>query len=199
VPPGYVRNVTLKFDHGGPARGPRGLVPEVTGAGGLWIIIGLGNPGRIHHDSRHNVGAMAVDALAGGLAVFEREGLCLVRPALIGWTPVLLAKPLTYIDRSGEAVRLLLRSHAGDPARTVILYDDALLPFGFVRVRSRGVAQTDDAMRSIVVALGVREVPRIRIGIGLASTTQVSLKMLREDFTDAERERLPAILGFRAI
>jgi len=136
---------------------------------------------------------MAIDALAGGLVVFEREGLSLVRRVQIGWTPVLLAKPLTYVDRCGEAVKLLLRAHAGDPARTVILYDDALLPFGFVRVRSRGIDGNHDGMKSILRELWVREIPRIRIGIGLSPTTVVSLKVLREDFTDPERDRLPGI------
>ncbi|MBR3298976.1 MAG: D-serine ammonia-lyase [Clostridia bacterium] len=132
------------------------------------IILGLGNPGREYEKTRHNVGYMALDALADKLgARIERRGFrCVYGEARIGTERVVLAKPETYMNASGFAAVELLNWFKPDIGDLIVIYDDIDLPCGALRIRANGSAGTHNGMRSIVEQLGSEDFPRIRIGIG---------------------------------
>lgn len=131
------------------------------------LVIGLGNPGAEYENTRHNVGFQAVDALAERLHVsFERDP-----DALVGWgrhdgQEIGLALPLTYVNRSGDAVVALREAHAVDLDRLLIVVDDLHLPVGTIRLRPGGSSGGHNGLTHIAQRLGTTEFPRLRIGIG---------------------------------
>jgi PTH1 family peptidyl-tRNA hydrolase len=132
------------------------------------LIVGLGNPGRRYEDSRHNVGFRCLDELARrlGIGLSRRAFEAQVGSGLLGNGRVLLAKPQTYMNLSGESVVPLLRYYGLGPADLVVVFDDMDLPFGKLRVRERGSSGGHRGMTSIISTLGTDEFPRVRIGIG---------------------------------
>jgi len=133
-------------------------------------IIGLGNPGRQYHETRHNVGFMVVEELARrwapgepGKAKFNAVGL----EARIADEKTLLMKPTTYMNRSGLAVGEVVRFHQMDPAEDlIVIVDDVALPRGDLRIRPEGSAGTHNGLTDIEQRLGTRCYPRLRIGLG---------------------------------
>lgn len=131
------------------------------------LVVGLGNPGRRYRGTRHNVGFEVVERLARRWgARFRAEGKAEVAEAEFAGQPVVLAKPLTYMNVSGEAVQELVHRWDLDPRQVLVVYDDIDLPVGRVRVRARGSSGGHRGMGSVLEALGTREVPRVRVGIG---------------------------------
>lgn len=134
-----------------------------------YLIVGLGNPGAEYEWSRHNLGFMLIDKLAGelGLAKFRRECQSLVGQVEIEGTAVKLVKPQTYMNLSGEAVKCLVAKHKlPDPGdNLIVISDDLALPFGKIRIRARGSAGGHNGLKSIIGALGTNEFTRLRIGI----------------------------------
>lgn len=132
------------------------------------IVVGLGNPGMEYAFTPHNFGFLLVDELAqrAGARVSLRECQSLTGRAHLADMVILLAKPETYMNLSGTAVRDLLRNYDCDPSQVLVAYDDLDLPLGSLRLRERGSAGTHNGMRSIVKALGMNEFPRLRLGIG---------------------------------
>ena len=132
------------------------------------MVVGLGNPGMEYAFTPHNFGFLLVDELAqrAGARVSLRECQSLTGRARLADTVVVLAKPETYMNLSGAAVRDLLRKYDGDPSQVLVAYDDLDLPLGHLRLRERGSAGTHNGMRSIVQVLGTNEFPRLRLGIG---------------------------------
>lgn len=133
----------------------------------MYLITGLGNPGRSYAKSRHNVGFMLVDWMAAEAhKKFERLGqhslTCCVKRA---GEDVILAKPQTYMNLSGMAVLELLEYHPLELTRLLIVYDDLALPLGTIRIRRSGGSSGQKGMRSIIEALGTQDLPRLRIGI----------------------------------
>ena len=132
------------------------------------LIVGLGNPGDRYARSRHNVGFMCVDGLSGRAAISlsDRRSTASIGRGTIGGEDVVLAKPRTFMNNSGEA---LLYLRARFPVRLhdiLIVYDDLDLPMGKIRIRPSGGAGGHRGMESIIDALGSQNVQRIRIGIG---------------------------------
>ncbi len=132
------------------------------------IVVGLGNPGMEYAFTPHNFGFLLVDELAqrAGARVSLRECQSVTGRAHLADIVILLAKPETYMNLSGTAVRDLLRNYDCDPSQVLVAYDDLDLPLGSLRLRERGSAGTHNGMRSIVKALGTNEFPRLRLGIG---------------------------------
>ena len=138
------------------------------------LIVGLGNPGPEYRDTRHNVGFKVADALAG------RDGLSFaLAPSQVpetfvakrfGATPVLLAKPLTFMNRSGDAVAALAHYYDISADDLLVVVDDIDLPFGRLRARPHGSAGTHNGLRSIVDRLGTTKFPRLRLGVGRGDT-----------------------------
>jgi PTH1 family peptidyl-tRNA hydrolase len=134
----------------------------------LRLIAGLGNPGIEYAFTPHNFGFLLVDELAGrGAArVSLRECQAITGRATIAGARVLLAKPETFMNLSGIAVRELLLKHDCNPAECLVACDDLDLPLGTLRIRERGSAGTHNGLRSVVGALGTTDFPRIRLGVG---------------------------------
>lgn len=132
------------------------------------LILGLGNPGGEYASTRHNVGFWTVDLLARrhGIELKTRRYRSLLGVGAIGAIPVVLAKPQTYMNLSGEAARALLQAYHLTPAQLLVVFDDIWLEPGVVRVRAKGSAGGHNGMKSIIAALGTEAFPRVRIGIG---------------------------------
>ncbi len=134
----------------------------------LYLIVGLGNPGREYAQTRHNAGFLLVDRLAERLGTrFRRlQFKALTTDARYGAHKVILAKPQTYMNLSGQAVGALVRFYKVPPERLLVAYDDLDLPLGTVRLRPKGGHGGHKGMRSIIERLGTQEFPRLRLGIG---------------------------------
>jgi len=133
------------------------------------LIVGLGNPGIEYQFTPHNMGFLAVDRIAEqhGVRVSNRQCRALTGRAVIAEHEVLLAKPETYMNLSGMSVRELVREHAVDVARDlIVIYDELDLPLGAIRIRQRGSSAGHNGMESIIGALGSEEFVRMRLGIG---------------------------------
>ncbi len=135
----------------------------------LSLIVGLGNPGPEYAAHRHNIGFRVVDALAHahGLTFARRKKMkAWVAQGDIGSQAVLLAKPRTFMNLSGQAVSRLCRAQAVSLTRLLVVYDDLDLPLGRLRLRPGGGSGGHKGMRSIIQALGTQEFARLRVGIG---------------------------------
>jgi peptidyl-tRNA hydrolase, PTH1 family len=132
------------------------------------LVVGLGNPGPEYASTRHNVGYMVVDELSRRhrIPIRTLQQQARIGTGEIGGEPAALAKPLTFMNLSGRAVAPLLQKYSLLPANLVVVYDDADLPLGKIRVRARGSAGGQGGLKSIIASLGSPEFPRIRIGIG---------------------------------
>lgn len=132
------------------------------------LFVGLGNPGKEYELTRHNVGFLVMDALALELGVsFKQEAfnasICITR---INQEKVILMKPLTYMNLSGEAIARAMNYYKIPLEDLVVIYDDYDLPFKKLRLRSKGSSGTHNGMRNIVKMLGSESFKRIRIGVG---------------------------------
>ena len=136
-------------------------------AAGIWLILGLGNPGPVYSHNRHNVGYWCVNRLARLHGIpLKAKRLATIGEGSIAGTPVLLAKPRTFVNRSGHAAAALLRDFKIAPERMLVVCDDLDLPVGRLRLRSGGGHGGQKGLRSIIGAIGSGDFPRVRIGIG---------------------------------
>lgn len=131
------------------------------------LIVGLGNPGPEYAWTPHNLGFLVVDRLAerAGARVERPEAKAFIGPAKIAGQAVMLAKPQTYMNASGMAVRELVERLEVDPAEMIVVLDDVALPWGMLRIRERGTAGGHNGLASVVGALGSVEFLRVRLGI----------------------------------
>ncbi len=152
------------------------------------LIVGLGNPGRKYQGTRHNVGFVTIRILARRhhIHVRSRRNKALVGEGVIAGEKVVLAKPLTFMNLSGQAVGGLLRRYRLEPSDLIVISDDVNLPLGRLRVRARGSAGGHKGLSSIIHSLGTEDFARIRIGIGSPGFGMVDYVLSR--FGRAERE-----------
>jgi PTH1 family peptidyl-tRNA hydrolase len=146
-----------------PIQTPPDLITTPT-----YLIVGLGNPGREYRDTRHNIGFMVLDRLAERLGVrFSRmQFKALVTDGRYQDHKVLLAKPQTYMNSSGEAVGSLVNFYKLPLENLLVVYDDVDLPFETIRIRPEGGSGGHKGMKSIIEQLGTQAYPRMRLGIG---------------------------------
>lgn len=133
-----------------------------------WLIVGLGNPGDKYDGTRHNAGFLAVDALAdkGRFRISRVKFKALTAQAEVGGQGVLVMKPTTYMNLSGEAVGEAARFYHIPPANVLVISDDVDLPLGKLRLRTRGSAGGHNGLKSVIQNLGTDQFPRIKIGVG---------------------------------
>ncbi len=166
------------------------------------LIVGLGNPGPEYADTRHNLGFRCVEELARrhGAAWQDKTSawnclIAVIHPnADDPKSTVVLAKPQTYMNRSGQAVNALLDFLGLEQNQCLIVYDDMDLPFGVLRLRQRGSAGTHNGMRSVVSSLQSDDVPRLRIGISQASPGEATSHVLSE-FSADERQAVDELVA----
>lgn len=135
------------------------------------LIVGLGNPGAEYEGTRHNVGFEAIEELSSRhrIPVRGRTLHSVMGDGVIGGRHVILARPMTYMNLSGEAVAAIARKYRIPPEDVLIIVDDAAIPVGKIRLRPKGSAGGHNGLKSIEQHLGTRDYPRIRIGVGAAS------------------------------
>jgi PTH1 family peptidyl-tRNA hydrolase len=152
------------------------------------VIIGLGNPGRDYAHNRHNVGFRCINHLAKKHHISLGHRNCQAQHGMgrIGGTEVVLAKPRTFMNLSGRAVRLLVQRFKATPADVVVIHDDLALPLGRIRFYSNGGSGGHKGVESIVAALGSRDFLRIRIGIGRPVADVDSVDYVLSDFSPTE-------------
>ena len=144
------------------------LFGKRTSGGAEWLIVGLGNPGDKYENTRHNVGFMTVDILAERLRipVQKLKYKALTNTAELGGQKVLLMKPVTYMNLSGEAVRQAADFYKIPPERVLVISDDVSLPVGKLRIRAGGSAGGHNGLKNIIAQLGSDRIPRVKIGVG---------------------------------
>ena len=133
------------------------------------MIVGLGNPGSEYENTRHNVGFRAIDLLAASLGtkINRLKFRALTSPVVdCGGKKVLLLKPQTYMNASGDAVKLAGAFYKLPPERIIVISDDISLPVGRIRVRAEGSAGGHNGLKSIIAQLGCQTFPRVKIGVG---------------------------------
>lgn len=136
--------------------------------GSVMIIVGLGNPGPKYSGTRHNIGFQCIDRMAKrwGIEVSERRAKAVLGKGSYRGQNVVLAKPRTFMNHSGEGLRYLLARFSAVPADLLVIYDEMALPMGKLRLRSTGSDAGHNGIRSIIDSLNTVEFPRLRIGIG---------------------------------
>ena len=134
----------------------------------FWIVVFLGNPGPKFAGTRHNVGFMAADKCenATGAVIRKARFKALTDQIKVGDTGVLLMKPQTYMNLSGDAVGQAVRFYHIPPERVIVVSDDVSLPTGKLRVRTKGSAGGHNGLKSIISALGTDQFPRVKVGVG---------------------------------
>jgi PTH1 family peptidyl-tRNA hydrolase len=162
----------------------------------VYLIAGLGNPGREYRNNRHNAGFMLLDRLAGKIdETFGRyESRALVAKGNYQGKRLILVKPQTYMNVSGQSIGSLLRFYKINLQNFLVAYDDVDLPFGTLRLRPDGGAAGQKGMLSIQEKLGTDAFPRLRFGIGRPPGRMEAASYVLQDFTRSENEILPQLL-----
>lgn len=161
------------------------------------LIVGLGNPGIEYQFTPHNVGFLAVDRIAEqhGVRIGNRHCRALTGRTEIAGHPAVLAKPETYMNLSGMALRELVARYEVDPQRDLmVLYDELDLPLGRIRIRERGSSAGHKGMESIIGALGTQELLRIRLGIAPEHEVRDSARYVLSQFKKSQYEALDQML-----
>ncbi|MDN5346481.1 MAG: peptidyl-tRNA hydrolase, family [Clostridia bacterium] len=160
------------------------------------LVVGLGNPGTQYETTRHNAGFIALDLLADdlGIEVGQEKHQALMGSGLVAGNKVLLAKPLTYMNRSGEAVGRIARWYNLAPEDIIIIHDDLDLPPGRLRLRGRGGSGGHRGVSSIIEALGTEKIVRVKIGIGRPPAGIDPVDYVLQPFSVTDWEQIRPIL-----
>ena len=161
-------------------------------------ICGLGNPGKEYAKTRHNVGFMALDALADRWGLFFVAGkgdFFYAKGELENYGTILLLKPTTYMNNSGIALLDFSQKESIRPCEFLVILDDFSLPFGSIRIRLSGSSGGHRGLESIILALGTEDIPRLRIGIGTLESSSDPVSFVLSPFTDKEMKEIPNILN----
>lgn len=162
-----------------------------------YLIVGLGNPGREYRETRHNIGFMALDVVAKqlGTALSRVQAKALIGQGEYHAKKIVLAKPQTYMNLSGQAVSSLVRFYKLPLDHLLIIHDDIDLPFGVLRMRPDGGAGGQKGLASIIAQLGTDKFPRLRLGIGRPPGRMDAADYVLQGFASAEKEMLAAVCG----
>ena len=156
----------------------------------MYLIVGLGNPEKQYETTFHNMGFLAVGEAADKLGVKFKKKECeaSVAEAFLGGEKVILARPVTYMNASGRAVKQLFSKYKLPLENMIVIYDDFDLPKGKLRIRASGSAGTHNGMRSIIGEIGTQEFPRIRIGI---KDPEVNIPIINYVLANIRKEDYP--------
>lgn len=153
------------------------------------LIIGLGNPGPDYEMTRHNAGFMVVDRIAErcGIAMRDEAAASVVGEGRWRGRPIALAKPMTFMNRSGQAFQALRRRYGLVPLDILVIYDDIALPLGAIRLRQKGTSGGHNGIQDIIDHLNSTDFPRLRVGVGDSFPRGGQVHYVLEPFLEEER------------
>jgi len=165
-----------------------------------FLLAGLGNPGERYAGTPHNLGFMVVDRLAArhAIRVTRPECQALIGPGSFAGKPVILAKPQTFMNLSGLAVKPLLEKYEIPPAELILVYDELDLPWGSLRIKPAGSAAGHNGAKDVIAKLGTQEFPRIRLGVHPGHPLASGVDYLLSGFTRQQKEGLDAFIDLAA-
>ena len=168
----------------------------ISESGSTYIIAGLGNPGRKYKANRHNIGFMLVSHLAQKLNIsfLRMESKALVTKEKYMDRTIILAKPQTYMNLSGQPIGTLTKFYKVPLENLLVVYDDVDLPFGNIRMRPSGGSAGQKGITSIIERFGTNEFPRMRLGIGRPPGRKGAASYVLRDFSAEEKEFLEEFL-----
>ncbi|HVN54112.1 MAG TPA: aminoacyl-tRNA hydrolase [Anaerolineaceae bacterium] len=174
----------------------RFIHPEAHANRETFLIVGLGNPGREYRETRHNIGFMLIDTLAReeGLTISRMQSKALVAQGEISGHKVILAKPQTYMNLSGQAVGGLLRFYKISLDHLLVAHDDLDLPLGAIRIRPGGGSPGQKGVSSIIEKVGTQDFPRLRLGIGRPPGRMDPADYVLEPFSAEEKPLVFTVL-----
>ncbi|WP_426320384.1 aminoacyl-tRNA hydrolase [Microbacterium sp. E-13] len=164
-----------------------------------WLVVGLGNPGPRYELTRHNVGQLVVDELAGRRSETFKAHKANARVVETWLRPggpkLILAKPNTFMNVSGGPVAGLAKFYGIDPSLVVVVHDELDIPFDTIKLKVGGGHGGHNGVRDVAKALGTADFPRVRVGIGRPNGRQDPADWVLDPFGSAERKNLPILLG----
>jgi peptidyl-tRNA hydrolase, PTH1 family len=162
-----------------------------------YLIVGLGNPGAEYENTPHNLGFRVIDRLAEshGIRVGRKQNLALVGLGAIGAKRIALAKPQTFMNLSGPAVKGLLERYGLKPDRLILVYDELALPWQELRIRPRGSDAGHNGVKSVIGSLGTKEFPRVRLGIHPDHAVGDGAKFVLARFKRAQKKEVEEVAG----
>lgn len=160
------------------------------------LVVGLGNPGPNYAKTRHNVGFVVADLLAGrigsGFKAHRKSGADIATGRLAGRS-VVLAKPRTYMNESGRNVGPLAKFYSVAPADVIVIHDELDIDFGRIRLKFGGGVAGHNGLKSVAAALGTKDFQRVRVGVGRPPGRKDAATYVLEPFTSVERPEVPTI------
>lgn len=164
----------------------------------MFVIVGLGNPGKKYENTRHNAGFIMIDALADkyGISVKEKKHKALCGTGVIEGVKVLLVKPETYMNLSGESVGEIMNFYKLDPEEEMlVIYDDISLAPGNIRIRKKGSAGGHNGIKSLIAHLGTQNFMRIKVGVGEKPKDWDLADYVLGHFSEEDRKELKDVTG----
>ena len=163
----------------------------------MFIIVGLGNPGKKYENTRHNAGFIAIDALAEkyGIRIEEKKHKALCGTGVIEGVKVLLVKPQTFMNLSGESIRSVLDFYKLDPEEDMmVIYDDISLAPGNIRIRKKGSAGGHNGIKSLIAHAGTQNFMRIKVGVGEKPSGWDLADYVLGHFSDDDQMKLKEVM-----
>lgn len=161
-----------------------------------YLVTGLGNPGREYRETRHNIGFMVIDQLCKsfGVSLSRVQSKALVAVAMLDGRKVILAKPQTFMNLSGQSVGGLMRFYKVPPEQLIVAHDDIDLPLGTLRIRPGGGSAGQRGVQSTIQQLGTQNFPRLRLGIDRPPGQMNPAAYVLRRFSNAEMEVIDLML-----
>jgi len=169
------------------------LEPTVDSTTPVFLVVGLGNPGREYRENRHNIGFIVIDRLAEDLGVklTRVQNRALTGSGMLDQVKVILAKPQTYMNLSGESVSSLMRFYKVPHEHLMVIHDDIDLPYGVLRMRPGGGSAGQKGVQSIIERIGSQDFPRLRFGIGRPAGSKGGAGYVLQNFSAEEKKEMP--------
>jgi len=161
------------------------------------MIVGLGNPGRVYRETRHNIGFMVVDRVAEkySIKLTRVQNKAIIGSGNVGAVKIILVKPQTYMNLSGQAVSALVRFYKIQLEDLIVVHDDVDLPFGVIRMRPGGGSAGQKGVASIIKLVGSQDFARLRMGVGRPPGKMDAADYVLQNFATAEHEILHNFLN----
>ena len=170
---------------------------ELQTSGGIYLVVGLGNPGREYRNTRHNMGFLALDHLAAhwSITTLKVQGKAIISTGQYAGNKVILAKPQTYMNLSGQAVSALMNFYKVPLEHLLVIHDDVDIPFGTIRIRPGGGFGGQKGVGSIIEKLGTQEFARMRLGVGRPPGQMDKANYVLQSFSKEDEEFLQSVFA----